>query len=75
MIFKKTRLFSRGMRRVRKKKLDAERLSSRIDAVIRCTQARLNLIRGFSELSAQLGIDDESQQLDMAGKKISSYVD
>jgi len=75
MIFKKTRLFSRGMRRVRKKKLDAERLSSRIDAVIRYTQARLNLIRGFSELSAQSGIDDESQQFDMADKKISSYVD
>ena len=75
MVFKKVRLSTQGSCQVTEKKLDAENQSSRIDAVIRCTQARLNLIRGFSELSAQLGIDDESQQLDMADKKISSYVD
>ena len=56
MIFKKNRLFGRGMRQARKK-LDAERLSNRIDVMLRCTQARLNLIRGFSKLKSKLGID------------------
>ena len=75
MIFKKIRLFSRGNGRVAKKKLDAERLSSKIDAVIRCIQAKVNLLRGLSELMAQLDIDDESQQLDMLDAGILSYTD
>lgn len=51
------------------KKSDTENRSSIIDAMIRCTQARFNLVRGFSELEAQLGIDDESPQLDMSDKE------
>jgi len=75
MIFKKIRLFDRSNSRLIRKKLDAERLSSEIDAVVRCTQARINLFRGFSELKAQLGIDDKSQQLNMLDEGISSYRD
>jgi hypothetical protein len=75
MIAKKIRLFSRGNGRVTEKKLDTERLSSEIDAMISCTQARLNLLRGLAELKAQLGTDDESQQLDMPDAGISSYTD
>ena len=75
MIFKKIRLFDRSNNRLIRKKLDAERLSSEIDAVVRCTQARINLFRGFSELKAQLGIDDKSQQLNMLDEGISSYTD
>jgi len=75
MIFKKIRLFDRSNNRLIRKKLDAERLSSEIDAVVRCTQARINLFRGFSELKAQLGIDDKSQQLNMLDEGISSYRD
>ena len=75
MIFKKIRLFDRSNNRLIRKKLDAERLSSEIDAVVRCTQARINLFRGFSELKAQLGIDNKSQQLSMLDEGISSYTD
>ena len=75
MIFKKIGLFSRGNGRVAEKKLDAERVSSEIDAAIRCIQAKVNLLRGWSELMAQLDIDDESQQLDMLDAGISSYTD
>ena len=61
MIFKKIRLFDRSNSRLITKKLDAERLSSEIDALVRCTQARINLFHGFSELKTQLGINDKSQ--------------
>ncbi len=75
MLFKKIRLFDRSNSRLITKKLDAERLSSEIDALVRCTQARINLFRGFSELKAQWGIDDKSQQLNMIDEGISSYTD
>ena len=75
MIFKKIRLFDRSNSRLIKKKLDTEYLSSEIDAVVRCTQARINLFRGLSELQAQLGISDKSQQLNMLDEGISSYRD
>lgn len=75
MIFKKVKLFDRSNGRVARKKLDAEHLSSEIDAVVRCIQARINLFRGLTELNVQLGIDDESQQLNMLDKGISSYTD
>ena len=61
MLFKKIRLFDRSNSRLITKKLDAERLSSEIDALVRCTQARINLFHGFSELKTQLGINDKSQ--------------
>ncbi len=61
MIFKKISLFDRGNSQPIKKKLGAERLSSEIDGLVRCTQARINLFRGFSELKTQLGINDKSQ--------------
>ena len=60
MIFKKIRLFDRSNSRLIRKKLDTERLSTEIDVMVRCTQARINLLRGLSELKAQLGIDDKS---------------
>ena len=63
MIFKKIRLFNHSKTRLITKKLDAEHLPSEIDALVRCIQARINLFHGFTELNAQLGIDDESQQL------------
>lgn len=75
MIFKKIRLFDRSNSRLIKKKLDAEHLSSEIDALVRLTQARINLFRGLSELKAQLGIDNKSQQLSMLDEGISSYTD
>jgi hypothetical protein len=75
MISKKIRLSGRSNSRLIRKKLDAECLSSEIDALVRCTQARINLFRGFSELKAQLGIDDKSQQLNMIDEGISSYTD
>lgn len=75
MIFKKIRLFDRSNSRLIKKKLDTEYLSSEIDAVVRCNQARINLFRGFSELKAQLGIDNKSQQLSMLDEGVSNYRD
>ena len=51
------------------KKLDTENRSSIIDAMICCTEVRFNLVRGFSELETELGIDDESPQLDMSDKE------
>ncbi len=75
MISKKIRLSDRSNSRLIRKKLDAECLSSEIDALVRCAQARINLFRGFSELKAQLGIDEKSQQLNMIDEGISSYRD
>ncbi len=75
MIFETIRLFDRSNNRLITKKLDAERLSSEIDVLVRYTQARINLFHGFSELKAQLGIDDKSQQLNMLDEGISSYTD
>jgi len=75
VIFKKIRLFDRSNSRLIKKKLDTEYLSSEIDAVVRCNQARINLFRGFSELKAQLGIDNKSQQLSMLDEGVSNYRD
>ncbi len=75
MVFKKIRPFSRSNSRVIRKKLDTEYLSGEIDALVRSTQARINLFRGFSELKAQLGIDDKSQQRNMLDEGISSYTD
>ena len=75
MIFKKIRLFDRSNKRLIRKKLDTAHLSAEIDVVVRCTQARINLFRGLSELKAQLGISDKSQQLNMLDEGISSYRD
>ncbi len=75
MIFKKIGLFSLGNGRVAKRKLIAERLSSETDVAIRCIQAKVNLLRGLSELMVQSDIDDESQQLDMLDAGISSHTD
>lgn len=75
MIFKKIRLFNRSNSRLIRKKLDAEHLSTEIDAMVRCTQARINLFRGLSELKAQSAIDGISQQLKMLDGGISSYRD
>ncbi len=75
MISKKIRLFDRSNSRLIRKKLDTEHLSTEIDAMIRCIQARINLLRGLSELKTQLGIDDKSQQPNMLDKGISSYRD
>ncbi len=61
MIFKKIGLFDHSNSRLEGKKLDDEHLSSEIDTVVRCAQARINLFRGLSELKVQLGIDDKSQ--------------
>ena len=61
MIFKKIGLSDRSNSRLITKKLDAERLSREIDGLVRCTQARINLFHGFSELKTQLGINDKSQ--------------
>ncbi len=74
MIFNKSRLFDCSNSRLKGKKLDDELLSSEIDAVVRLTQARINLFRGLSELKAQLGIDDKFQQLNMLDGGISSYI-
>ena len=75
MISKMLRLFDRNNNRMLRKKLDAEYLSTEIDAVVRLAQARINLFRGLSELKAQLGIDNKSQQLNMLNEGISSYRD
>ncbi len=75
MFFKKIRLFNCSNSRLMRNKLDTEHLSNEIDAMVRCTQARINLFRGLSELKAQSGIDDISQQLDMLDEGISSYRD
>ena len=57
MSLKKIRVTSCGKRQELEKKLLHERLSGQNDTMISCTQARLNLLRGISELKAQLGID------------------
>ena len=69
MFFKEIKVFHRGSGEVTENKPETKRLSSEIDTMISCTKARLNLLRGLSELKAQLGIDDESQQLDMPDKE------
>ena len=53
----------------------SERLSEEIDTMIIVSEVRLNLLRHFSELTAQLGIDDESQELDTPDKEIYIYTD
>ena len=75
MIFKKIKLFDRSNSRLIRKKLGAEHLSSEIGVLVRCTQARINLFRGLTELNPQLGIDDESEQLNMLDKGTLSYRD
>lgn len=69
MSSRKVKTPRQGNCQVTEQKLDTENRSSIIDAMIRCTQARLNLVRGFSELEAELDIDDESQQVDMADEE------
>jgi hypothetical protein len=60
MIFNKIKLLDRSNSRLERKKLAAEYLSSKIDTVVRCIQARINLFHGLSELKVQLGINDKS---------------
>lgn len=71
MSVRKVKPPSQGNCQVIGKKLDNENRSSVIDAMLRCTQARFNLVRGFSELEAELDIDDESHQLDVSDKESS----
>ena len=68
MIFKKIRLFNCSNNRRIRKNLNTEYLPSEIDALVRCTQARINLFHGFLGLKEQLGIDDKFQQLNMLDK-------
>ena len=56
MSLKRIRVTSCGKRQELEKKLIHERLSNQNDTMISCTEARLNLLRGISELKAQLGI-------------------
>ena len=69
------KLFDYNNGRLAGKKIDAEYLSSEIDMVVRFTQARINLFRGFSELGMQSGINDKAQQFSMLYEEILNYTD
>ena len=68
MIFKRIRPFSHNNSPL-KENLDTGRLSSRIDAMIRCIQARMNLVKGLSEYQAQFENNEDSQEDDITKKK------
>ena len=68
MIFKKIDLFNQVNGLVTEN-TNVERLSCKIDAMIRCIQARLNLLSGLSKFVEQLGSSEDFQQVDRNDKK------
>ena len=68
MIFKKIGYFNRGYGLVTENP-NIVRLSNGIDAMIRGTQARLNLRSGLSKLIEHLGNNEDFQQVDGNDKK------